>query len=252
MRALRPLAAVCLTLAIGCSDKKAAPAAAAGTERVDPATAGAIVGKVSFAGTPPANPPVKISADPACALSNPDGLAFENWLVSDGGLDNVFVYVKDGLGNYYFDTPTEPVKVDQRGCRYVPHVVGVRVGQPLEIGNSDATTHNIHSLPEANREVNLAQYKAGQKNLETFTVAEVMVPLKCDLHSWMRAYAGVVDHPYFAVTSNGGRFELKNLPPGTYTLEAWHEKGGRQTQQVTVGAKEMKTIAFTYKAESTN
>ena len=157
MRALRPLTAVCLALSLGCSDKKAAaPAAAAKTQRVDPATAGAIVGKISFEGTPPANPPVKISADPACAHANPDGLVFENWLVSDGGLDNVFVYVKDGLGNYYFDTPTEPVKVDQRGCRYVPHVVGVRVGQPLQIGNSDETTHNIHSLPEANREVNLA------------------------------------------------------------------------------------------------
>jgi plastocyanin len=160
--------------------------------------------------------------------------------------------VKDGLGDYAFDAPAEPVKLDQQGCRYVPHVVGVRVGQPVEISNSDETTHNIHSLPETNREFNLAQYQKGQKNVETFTVSEVMIPLKCDLHSWMRAYIGVVEHPYFAVTTGGGKFELKNLPPGTYTVEAWHEKAGTQTQRVTVGEKETKEIGFTYKTTSAN
>jgi len=126
------------------------------------------------------------------------------------------------------------------------------VGQPVEISNSDETTHNVHSLPETNREFNYAQFKKGQKNVETFTVPEVMIPLKCDLHGWMRAYLGIVEHPYFAVTADGGKFELKNVPPGTYTIEAWHEKAGTQTQQITVAQKETKEIGFTYKATSTN
>jgi hypothetical protein len=250
MNVLRTAAAVCLAVALGCSDeKKNAPAPAADAPRVDAATAGSIAGRVHFDGTPPANPTVKISGDPMCAQAHASGLTIENYVVTGAGLDNVFVYVKDGLGNYAFDTPTEPVTIVQDGCRYLPHVAGVRVGQAVEIGNSDATVHNIHSLPEANREFNLAQHRKGQKNVETFTVPEVMIPLKCDLHGWMRAYVGVVAHPYFAVTAGGGRFELRNVPPGTYTLEAWHEKAGRQTQQVTVGARETKDVSFTYKAE---
>jgi plastocyanin len=253
LKILRPIAAALLVAAAACSadDKSAAPKAAATGQHVDAATAGAVVGRVLFDGTPPENPAVKISGDPMCIQANKDGLTYENYIVKDGGLDNVFVYVKDGLGNYVFDAPAEPVKIDQQGCRYVPHVVGARVGQPVEIGNSDETTHNIHSLPDTNREFNHAQYMKGQKNVETFTAAEVMIPIKCDLHSWMRAYVGVVDHPYFAVTTDGGKFELKNLPAGTYTIEAWHEKAGTQTQQVTVGQKETKEIGFTYRP-STN
>jgi plastocyanin len=252
---LRSLPAALLVAAAACSsgDKPHAPSTPpAGAQHVDAATAGSIVGRVTFEGSPPENPPVKISGDPNCARANPNGLAFENYIVENGGLDNVFVRVKDGLGDYAFDAPAESVKLDQQGCRYVPHVVGVRVGQPVEISNSDETTHNIHSLPDMNREFNLAQYQKGQKNVETFTVSEVMIPLKCDLHSWMRAYIGVVEHPYFAVTTGGGKFELKNLPPGTYTVEAWHEKAGTQTQRVTVGEKETKEIGFTYKTTSAN
>jgi hypothetical protein len=134
----------------------------------------------------------------------------------------------------------------------VPRVVGVRAGQPIEVTNSDATLHNVHSLPETNREFNFAQGTQGQKDLQTFTAPEVMVPLKCDLHGWMNAYVGVVSHPYFAVTANGGRFELKGLPPGTYTIEAWHEKAGTQTQQVTIAANESKAIGFTFAPAGAN
>jgi plastocyanin len=186
-------------------------------------------------------------SDSECTRANPDGLKLETFVVKDGGLDNVFVYVKDGLGNYYFDLPTESVKVDQQGCRYTPHVFGARAGQPIEIVNSDETMHNVHAMPNVNREFNFGQHLKGMKNTEVFTVREIMVPFTCNVHPWMKAYAGIVDHPYFAVTSEGGKFELKNLPAGTYTVEAWHEKLPAQTQTVTIGEKETKPISFTFK-----
>ena len=232
----------------GSDDHPARTAAPANAQRVDTATAGTLVGRVSFDGVAPENPKVKLSGDPHCSRANASGLTFETYMVQDGGLDNVFVYVKDGLGNYHFDAPAEAVKVDQQGCRYVPHVVGVQVGQPLEFSNSDDTMHNVHAVPDANREVNIGQHTKDQKDVHTFTTAEVMVPLKCDVHPWMNAYIGVVGHPYYAVTKDGGKFELKNLPPGTYTVEAWHEKAGTQTQQVTIGQKESKDVTFTFKA----
>ena len=251
---LRPLLAVFVVLAAACSgdEKPEVSASASGAQRVDPSTAGTLLGRVAFEGTPPENPIVKMAADPACLRANASGMVFDNYIVKDGGLDNVFVYVKDGLGQYHFDVPAEPVKLDQQGCRYVPYVLGVRVGQPIEISNSDETTHNVHSLPDINREFNFAQFVKGQKNIQTFTTAEVMVPFKCDLHGWMNAYIGVVEHPFFAVTADGGRFELKGLPPGTYTVEAWHHKAGRQAQQVTVGAKESKEIGFSYSTPTGN
>jgi plastocyanin len=141
------------------------------------------------------------------------------------------------------------VKLDQKSCRYVPHVVGVRVTQPLEISNSDATLHNVHGMPDTNREFNFGQIMAGIKNTVSFTAPEVMVPFKCDVHSWMSAYIGVVSHPYFAVTDKAGTFELNTVPPGTYTIEAWHEKLGRQTQSVTLGEKDSKEISFTFKVQ---
>jgi hypothetical protein len=215
--------------------------------RVDTSKAGTLAGRVLFDGPAPVNPPIKMVADPSCLKANPNGAVFETYSVHDGGLDNVFVYVKDGLGNYYFDTPTEPVKLDQQGCRYMPHVFGIRVGQPLEILNSDSTLHNVHAQPKTNQEFNFPQQIAGMKNLKTFSAPEVMVPFKCDVHGWMNAYAGVVANPYFAVTSNGGKFELKDLPAGSYTIEAWHERLGTQTQQVTIAEKESKDVSFTFK-----
>jgi plastocyanin len=215
--------------------------------RVDAAKAGALTGRVLFDGPAPANPPIKMTADPACLKANPNGAMFEMFAVKDGGLDNVFVYVKDGLGNYYFDVPTESLKLDQQGCRYSPHVFGIRVGQPLEIVNNDSTLHNVHALAQSNPEFNFPQQIQGMKNQKTFTAREVMVKFKCDVHGWMNAYAGVLDHPYFAVTTSGGRFELKNLPAGSYTIEAWHERLGVQSQKITIGEKETKDVSFTYK-----
>jgi plastocyanin len=227
----------------------AAPAGAAGGQRVDTSTAGDVKGTVALTGAAPKNEPIRMNADPVCVKQANGPQTQETYVVgSDGKLANVFVYVKDGLGNYVYDPPSESAKLDQHGCRYTPHVFGLRVGQPLEIINSDPTLHNIHAMPKANPEFNNGQPIQGMKMTHTFTAKEVMVPFKCDVHGWMNAYVGVLDHPYYAVTKDDGAFELKGLPPGTYTIEAWHEKLGATTQSVTLGAKESKEITFTFDA----
>jgi hypothetical protein len=239
-----------LTLGAACSGPAPEPAAAppADAKRVDASTAGNVAGRVVLDGAVPANPAIPLTADPYCARMHPGGLAAETFVAANGGLENVFVYVKDGLGGYYFDVPTEPVKLDQVGCRYTPHVLGLRVKQPIAISNSDETLHTVHALAQANPAFNLSQPMQKITNTKTFNAREVMVHFKCEVHNWMHAYVGVLDHPYFAVTRDGGKFELKGLPAGTYTVEAWHEKLGAQTQSVTLGEKESKEISFTFKA----
>jgi len=238
------------------SSETAAPAGGAaapaggGGQKVDTATAGELKGGITVDGTVPKNADIKMNADPVCVKANSTPQSQETYLVGGDGksLENVFVYVKDGLGNYAYDTPTDTATIDQHNCRYHPHVFGVRVGQPITILNSDPTLHNIHALPKANQEFNTGQPIQGMKTLHTFTAKEVMVPFKCDVHGWMNAYVGVLDHPYFAVSDKDGKFEIKNLPPGTYTIEAWHEKLGTMTQSVTIAAKDSKEITFVFKA----
>jgi hypothetical protein len=226
-----------------------APAATTGGEKVDKATAGNVSGTVALDGMAPKNDAIKMNADPVCIRENKTPQFQETYTVSDDGkLANVFVYVKDGLGNYSYDPPTEPARIDQKECRYHPHVFGMRVNQQLEIINSDPTLHNIHALPKSNQEFNTGQPIQGMKTTHTFTAKEVMVPFKCDVHGWMNAYVGVLDHPYFGVTDKSGKFELKDLPPGTYTIVAWHEMFGTQEQKVTLGPKESKEVSFTFKA----
>jgi hypothetical protein len=222
-------------------EQTTAPAAAA----VDSATAASIAGVVSFEGAAPANAPIKMNADPVCTKENPTPQTQETFMVKDGKLGNVFVYVADGLGGRTFPAPTEAVVLDQKNCRYHPHVFGLMVGQPMRIVNSDPTLHNIHAIPGTNQEFNTAQPIQGMKTDHIFTAKEdkVVVPFKCDVHGWMNAYAGVLDHPYFAVTGEDGKFSIKNLPPGTYKLTAWHEKAGSKTIDVTVAAKESKEDA---------
>src|SRR5580765_5909594 len=201
----------------GGNKESSAPAesAASSGQKVDPATAGDINGVVSFDGVAPKNEPIRMNADPVCVKENTTPQSQETYEVADGKLANVFVYIKDGLGNYVYDTPTEAATIDQMNCRYHPHVFGMRVNQPLTIINSDPTLHNIHALPKANKEFNNGQPIQGMKMTHTFDTKEVMVPFKCDVHGWMNAYVGVLDHPYFAVTGADGKFELKTLPPGT-------------------------------------
>jgi len=244
-------AAFCLAAVVAACGGGSAPGpesapAPAPVNPVAPATAGSIAGTINLEGTPPPAETVVMKSDPYCVENG--GTTTPAYTVGSGGaLQNVFVYVKDGLGDLKFPVPESPVVLDQKGCVYQPHVFGIQVGQNLEIRNSDATLHNVDAIPENNREVNRAHSLAGIKHTHVFSAREVMVPFKCNVHNWMNAYVGVLDHPFYAVTGADGSFQLKGLPPGTYTIEAWHEKLGPQTQMVTIGQQETKDIAFTFK-----
>ena len=227
--------------------QEAPPPAPVLTDPVDPATAATVTGIVRFEGTAPDPEPINMGSDPYCERQG--RATVETISVGSGStLQNVFVYVKDGLGDRAFPIPSRPAVLDQKGCRYVPRVLGIQVGQTLEILSSDDTLHNVHAVPERNREFNRAHQLAGLKHTHIFSTKEVMVPFKCDVHKWMSAYVGVLDHPFYAVTGADGTFELKGLPPGTYTIEAWHESLGAQTQTVTIGEQETSDVAFTFKA----
>ena len=249
-----PLLVMTLIFIAGCGKKEppqeqtsskteAQQAAPAGGAKVDPATVATVSGVVKFDGTAPKPTKIDMSQDPACKGTNET----ETVEVNNGDLENVFVYVKDGANNYSFDVPKEPVKLDQQGCRYHPHVLGVMAGQTVEIINSDKTTHNIHPAPKDNREWNESQPPGAAPLDKDFPRQEVLIPVKCNQHPWMKMYIGVVKNPFFAVTGKDGKYDLKGLPPGTYTIAAVQEKYGEQDQTVTVGPKESKTVDFTFK-----
>ncbi len=205
-----------------------------------------IKGVVKFEGKAPRRRKLDMGAEPFCESHKDKDLLDESVIVNDDGtLRNVFVWVKKGVKGKY-PMPSEPVVIKQVNCQYVPHVTGVRVGQPLVIENNDPLMHNVHGLGKRNKEFNYAQAKKGMKNEEIFRRPEVMLELKCDVHGWMGAYLGIVRHPFFAVTGDGGAFELGKLPPGDYTIEAWHEVYGKQPLKVTVGENETKEISFTF------
>lgn len=209
---------------------------------------GVVTGKVTFDGEPPARTRVRMEADPNCTPEQAQALSQTTIVGPDRGLMNVFVHVKDGLGNRVYATPAAPVVLDQKGCQYEPHVFGVFVGQPVEIHNSDPTLHNVHAIPKTNEEFNFGQQAKTAPVTRTFDKPEIGLSFRCDVHGWMRAYANVVTHPFFAVTGDDGTFEIKGLPPGTYTIEAWHERLGTQTQQVTISEGAPKAeAAFSFK-----
>jgi len=249
MLALGLTLSVAVTSRGGGEEDWSTSAAAARVQRVDSATAGSVMGMVSQDGTAPKNEPIRMNADPVCVKQASGTQLQETFVMGEvNTLGNVFVYVKDGLGNYTYDAPTGSLTLDQKGCRYRPHVFGIRVGQPLDILNSDPTLHNVHATPANNTEFNNGQPIQGMKMTHAFTSPEVMLPFKCDVHGWMSAYVGVLDHPYFAVTAEDGKFELPGLPPGTYTIEAWHERLGTLTQSVTIGASETGEANFRFQA----
>jgi plastocyanin len=210
---------------------------------VDPATAGAITGVVDFQSTPPQFPMLDMTADPGCP---PKPQPTETVVVNHGKLANVFVYVKHGLPQGSFAPPTQPVVLDQKGCRYSPRVTGIMVGQPFKILNSDTADHNIHDMARNNPQWNESQLPTDKPIVKTFNAPEMMLPLQCNQHPWMRAYVNVMTNPYYAVTAEDGSFEIKNLPPGEYTLAAVHEKYGEKTMQVKVSAKESAKADFVF------
>ena len=179
------------------------------------------------------------------------GKAYEESLVvgKRGALANVFVYIKSGLDGKIFPVPTEPVVIDQKGCWFHPRVMGIQVGQTLKVINSDPVTHNIHPMAQTNREWNHSQGADDPPIERKFLKPEVMIPVKCNIHSWMHAYIGVLDSPYFAVTGDDGNFTIKDLPPGSYTLGVWQEKLGAQEQQITVPPRGNTEANFTFKGE---
>lgn len=226
-------------------------AASAARQTAQAVQAGATIsGKVKFTGAAPRNPAIDMSEEAACKAKYKAPPTEENVVAGPANaLANVFVYVKSGVpAGQKFTAPTTAVVLDQDGCRYHPHVMGIMVGQPLEILNTDPVLHNIKAVAKANRPFNVSQPSAGMKTNRTFTAPEVMVNLECNVHGWMKAYLGVRPDPFFAVTGPDGSFSIKGLPPGTYTIEAWHERFGTQTATVTVAGAAPKTQDFTFAA----
>ena len=214
------------------------------------AGAAAVTGKVKFDGPLPASQPIRMQSDPACAKEHAQPAHSEEIVAGkDGTLENVIVFVSQGLDNRTFEAPQSPVVMQQKGCMYEPHVVALRAGQTLRVINADNTTHNIHPMPANNREWNKAQMP-GQPVEDTFGREEISIPVKCNIHPWMRSYIAVFKHPYFSVTGKNGTFDLANLPPGDYTIEAWHEKLGTVTQHVKVGPGESKSLEFVFKPKA--
>lgn len=206
---------------------------------------GSISGVASFTGTPAERTPVRMK--PEC-LDQLDGTPLaEDLLVNDGAVQNVFVYVSAGLpDDYNYATPAEPAVLDQEGCVYAPRVMGVQTGQTIRIENSDPFQHNIHPVPEVNRGFNESTPNMGDFLEKSFLAPEIMVSVKCDVHGWMQAYIGVLDHPYFATSDMSGSFSISGLPDGDYTVTAWHEQLGEQTMQVTVAGGAMSEANITY------
>ncbi len=242
-----------LWLMAGCSKKEGAGEQPAATSEaapsgpaaapIDPNTVASISGTVKFDGAAPKASKIDMSQDAACKGNN----MVENLVVSNGDLANVFVYVKDGLGSRAFDVPKGSVTLDQSGCRYHPHVLGVMAGQNIEIKNDDPTTHNIHPTPKDNREWNESQPPQAAPLEKSFAREEIMLPVKCNQHPWMKMYVNVVKSPFYAVTSADGRYTITGLPPGDYTIAFVQEKLGEQDQKVTLAAKDSKTVDASFK-----
>ncbi len=240
----------------GCGNKSASessepsPTNATPGATVDTSTAGTVTGSVKLEGKPAPMRAINMSAEPYCQKSHQTPVTPPEVVVGTGdALANVVVYVKsDDLNKYSFTTPSQPVPLDQQGCMYDPHIIALMAGQTLEVKNNDQTTHNIHPMPKDNREWNKSQPPGATPIDDSFARPEMAIPVKCNVHPWMKSYIFVFKNPYYAVTTKDGKFEIKNLPPGTYTIEAWQEKYGTQDQAVTIGPKESKEVSFTFKA----
>lgn len=243
---------------VGCSQgtKKDQPAPVAVQEtaapafHVDPLTAGSISGTVRYVGKVPTKTKIDMSEDPACVEAH-HGKAFDDSLVVSpkGSLANAFIYVKTGLEGKRFETPSSPVVIDQNGCWFSPRVLGIQTNQILQVKNSDPVTHNIHPMAQINRDWNHSQGAGDAPLARKFTKTEIMIRVKCNIHPWMHAFIGVVDNPYFAVSSADGTYSIPNLPPGTYTLGVWQETLGEQEQQITITPHSNTLVNLTFKGK---
>ncbi len=242
--------AVALTVIFCISSGRRVKAGNPPSSASSPAGTATVRGEVKFVGTAPKPTPINMAADPSCAKQHSTPVLNQD-VVADakGALQNVVVFVADGLGDRTFDPPTQPAVIEQKGCVYQPHVLALQANQRLEVVNDDPTSHNVHATPVSNREWNKAEPPGTRVDL-AFAREEVAIPVKCNVHPWMRSYVAVFKHPYFVVTGTDGSFDLRNLPPGTYTIEAWHEKLGTATQKITVGANDTKAIDFVFKPKS--
>ena len=242
---------VAALLLVGCGGSKTAenvkPASAPAA--IEDPNAGSISGRVNFTGQQPVMKTIDMSATMACERTHTTPQKSEEIVVNQNGtLKNVFVWVKSGVPDKAWPAPAATLRLDQAGCIYKPHMIGVMTNQPIQFTNSDPTNHNIHPLPRVNQEWNESQPPNAGEKVKRFTRQEVMIPVKCNIHPWMRAWIGVVNHPFFAVTGDDGSYKIPGLPPGTYTLEAWHEKYGVKDIEVTVAPKSDKAVAFDYSA----
>lgn len=247
---------VLLATLVGCSGGETETAedtgddASVATFEVDSATAGAVTGKVNFSGKAPKRVALDMGGEASCAAAYDGKPMTENYVPGDNGtIQNVFVYVKSDFGGAKFATPADPVTLDQKDCRYVPHVIGVMARQTVRYINSDTVSHNIHPIPENNREWNRSQPGQSAPIEKAFPRTEMGVHVKCDVHPWMRSIVYVMSHPYFAVTGSDGSFSIGNLPPGEYTLVAVHEILGEQEMTVTIGDSETAETTFSFTAE---
>lgn len=232
-------------------DPPPSPQEAGGRKPWTPAAGtGKLEGSVSFTGQAPRRRPISVSGDPKCSAMHASPPLEETVIVNaNQTLRNVFVWVRGGLQGWTFTAPKEAVVLDQRGCVYTPHVFGVQVGQPLVVRNSDDVLHNVHSLSTKNPSFNFSQARQGEEKEITFRFPEVMFRIKCDVHGWMTTYAGAVPHPFFAVTGEDGTFSLPSLPPGKFTVEAWHEKFGTRTMEVELADGETRRVEFSFGGE---
>ncbi len=228
--------------------KKAAETAPPEYFQVDPSTAATVRGRVSFHGAPPAAATISMDADAGCQAANAGHTVTDPSVLvgKDGGVANVFVYIRSGLEGKRFNPPETPVVLDQKGCMFMPRVLGIQAGQPLDLKNADGVSHNIHPLASNNFEWNQEQPPHAAEAEHKFARTEVMIPVKCNIHAWMRAYIGVLEHPYFAVTARDGTFEIPNLPPGDYVLAVWHEKFGAHEQPIHVAPAGSAAVDFIY------
>lgn len=218
--------------------------------QVDPATAGTVTGKVVFKGKAPARKKIDLEEDEQCVKLNPRGMFDAAIVVNrNGTLSNAFVYVKSGLEGKAFPKPDAPVVLDQKGCQFSPRVFAARTGQTFEVTNSDPVTHNVHPVAKMNREWNQSQAPGDPALQRRFVRPEIMIRIKCNVHSWMRSWVAVMEHPYYAVSAGDGTFSIGNLPPGEYILEAWQEKLGTQEQKIRVEPSGKVEVAFQFQGE---